>query len=133
MSNLNPQQFGYQNAEDRAPVDGVPLHQAKDQFHGLDENPHWWGDTSTSGTQQALAALRAHHNKPGEVEIYRGVPKEHEHINTGDWVTTSRDYAYNKPGNHVLAARVPTEHVRSTGDDIHEFGYSGPPIRGTTN
>lgn len=134
MNNLNPQQFDSYRLAHRAPVEGVPIHQAADAFPDVIEHPEWYGNAKSPYTREAHASLvRSQGNPEGEVDVYRALPKEHSHINPGDWVTTSRSYAQMHAAGlpyHVLHARVPAEHVISDGNDIHEFGYGGPQVAG---
>lgn len=70
------------------------------------------------------------------VRIYRAVPPEHLEINTGDWVTLSRDYAHEHgyaadggPDWPVVFADVSAALVWTDGNDPSEYGYAGPSMR----
>jgi hypothetical protein len=127
---------------------GIHQPQADDEspaIHNLDElfgpdvykNPHFFGHGDRVHDREAAVALRRAHNSPeSNVDIFRAVPHGVTSINTGDWVTTSPSYA-RQHGYHesdesqdwpVLKATVPAKHVRTGGNDIIEWGYSGPSI-----
>lgn len=71
------------------------------------------------------------------VTIYRAAPANVQVINTGDWVTTSLEYARihacqdDDAGNDwpIMVASVPARELYSEGD-LCEYGYAGPPITG---
>jgi hypothetical protein len=86
-------------------------------------------------TRQALMKVRG---KPDALmRMYRAAPHGVEHINTGDWVTPSEQYArvhayqteHSADDWPVLHADVPAHHLRAAGDYIPEFGYSGPSVK----
>ena len=64
------------------------------------------------------------------IEIYRAVPKQVNTINSGDWVTITKEYA-NEHGEAVLdndfkviSKVVPAYTLYTDGNSIHEFGYN---------
>ena len=83
------------------------------------------GDARERNVVKTLSALRGKPNAP--VTIYRGVPKDVNGINAGDWVTldakVAADYAAQHPGGKVISMQVPASHVTSWADSLLEFGY----------
>ena len=83
--------------------------------------------------QSHAAILAARGNPEAEITIYRGVPKDVDQINAGDWVTLSPDYAamhaadgYGPNGDEagkVISMKVKVKDVFSDGNDLNEFGY----------
>ena len=100
-------------------------------------HPHFYGHGDKVVDREAGRALQGAKGDPeAMVDIYRGVPHGVSSINQGDWVTTSPTYA-RQHGFHghdptkdwpVLHAQVPARHVSTGGNDIVEWGYSGPTI-----
>jgi 2'-5' RNA ligase len=95
-----------------------------------------WGGIGEPHEESLQAVRRAKGNPDAPVTIYRSVPHGIYHIRTGDWVTTSAQYAH-EHGMHpddpskdwpVLKATVPAKHVHTDGNDINEWGYNGPTI-----
>ncbi|MGY2747225.1 hypothetical protein [Arthrobacter sp. UYCu723] len=86
----------------------------------------------------AFAVAKQLRGRPhAEVRIFRAVPQGVDVINTGDWVTTSLDYARqhaiqdDEPANDwpVLTALVTAGELVNEGD-LCEYGYAGPAIAG---
>lgn len=79
------------------------------------------------------AISRAYGDPDAEITIYRGVPKDVDDINSGDFVTLSKKYAedhassgYGPMGEEsgkVLYKKVKVKDVFSDGNDLNEFGY----------
>jgi hypothetical protein len=74
-------------------------------------------------------------NAPGAlVTIYRALPAGIGVINSGDWVTPSKEYARGhgagETGWEVIAAQVPAGELWQNGDSYFEMGYSGDDIPG---
>ena len=79
------------------------------------------------------AISRAYGDPDAEITIYRGVPKDVDDINSGDFVTLSKKYAedhassgYGPMGDEsgkVLYKKVKVKDVFSDGNDLNEFGY----------
>jgi 2'-5' RNA ligase/GNAT superfamily N-acetyltransferase len=99
------------------------------------DNPDW-GSIGEPHEESLAAVRRAKGNPDAPVTIYRSVPHGVSHIRTGDWVSTSSQYAH-EHGMHptdasqdwpVLKATVPAKHVHTDGNDINEWGYNGPHI-----
>jgi hypothetical protein len=64
------------------------------------------------------------------IRIYRAVPKDVNTINSGDWVSTTEEYA-NEHGEAVLdndfkviSKTVPASTLYTDGNSIHEWGYN---------
>lgn len=107
-----------------------------------------WGRESIRVIQQ----VRGQPDAP--VTIYRAVPPGVTEINTGDWVALERGYALNHAEGRiteewgdeaeswvdvdppqdwpVLSITVPARMIRNGGNDLIEWGYFGPPVRGLT-
>ena len=94
----------------------------------------FYGDPRNSFDRQSHAAILAARGNPeAEITIYRGVPKDVDQINAGDWVTLSPDYAamhaadgYGPNGDEagkVISMKVKVKDVFSDGNDLNEFGY----------
>lgn len=92
----------------------------------------------THGPAWKVAALVAQsvEGKPDAlVAIYRAAPANVTTIHTGDWVTTSLEYARihacvdDDPANDwpVRVASVPAKTIYSEGD-LCEYGYNGPTL-----
>lgn len=85
-----------------------------------------------SSVVKKLLALQGHPDM--EVKIYRGDPSNGK-LNTGDWVTLSKEYAsiyaesgmYGSKGAVVHSYTVKASELSFDGDSIYEFGYWGPP------
>lgn len=131
----------YQRPFHRAPVadeDNAPLHDLPSLF-GDDvlDYPHYY--TSQSHDREMLAQLRkANGNPNAKVKIYRALPAEHSHMNRGDWVALSKQYAEthlkaitedpNAGEWHIISAEVPASSLWNEGNDLAEFGYDGEMI-----
>jgi 8-oxo-dGTP pyrophosphatase MutT (NUDIX family) len=118
---------------------GAPLHDLTQTFPS-DVYTHPQHYHPGGGDREAQQAMhRARGNPEAPVTIYRAQPKPHSSIRTGDWVSTSGDYARqhamsNSGEEHdmpVVKATVPAKHIWSPGDDLHEYGYWGPHIENT--
>jgi hypothetical protein len=119
---------------------GAPLHALDDERHGqfgLDvyDHPDYYG--SGQSNAEMVGAMRRARGKPdAPITIYRALPKRRTQIHTGDWVTTSAEYAH-QHGMHpddpdqdmpVIKANVPAKHLWTSGDELSEFGYHGPDV-----
>lgn len=117
---------------------GAPFYDLN-QMWGEDiyEHPEWYDsmDYGIKNIQRQLNQARGNPDHP--VVIYRALPPGITDINTGDWVTTSLPYARahamqsENPEEDFLIVRstVPAKHVW-TNNDLHEWGYHGPSLRG---
>lgn len=102
------------------------------------EHPEWYTAYNTGAifyqTLEQLRRARARAHRLPTVFVYRAMPKVSAGgFRTGDWVTLSEEYAKNEAeteGVPVYVARVPAKDVRWAGDDLMEFGYWGPPVKG---
>lgn len=92
-----------------------------------------------AGHHQAIRkAMSARGNPEAIVGLYRAVPKGVRDINTGDWVTTSRQYAREHAAisenpdedMDVLGFNARAKHITFGGNDAFEFGYVGPSKSG---
>lgn len=99
-------------------------------------HPHYYSDMSAPSSKQAHQVIKAVRGNPeAPVTIYRALPAEHAHkgIRTGDWVSTSPDYArehgmmeHEDDDWPVVKATVQAKHLYTNGDDLREYGYHGP-------
>ena len=85
--------------------------------------------TGSPYDDEALNIIRGMKNNPdADVTIYRAVPDNIDTINSGDFVTTTRQYASDHIGSdegyHIIEKRVKANELANNGDSIHEFGYS---------
>lgn len=115
---------------------GAPMHDPSSMLPDVHEHPEYYTSPYQTGSYQSWHALRSVKDKPDKtVMVYRAVPHGAKHINPGDWVTPSREYALlhassqSCPGcgknMQVLKARVKARHLHTEGD-INEWGYAGP-------
>jgi GNAT superfamily N-acetyltransferase/mRNA-degrading endonuclease RelE of RelBE toxin-antitoxin system len=121
---------------------GAPLH---DLTHGgmLPEDvythPHYYdygGEGMGSSFGESYRHILRTRGKPeAKVKIYRSLPAEHAHqgFRPGDWVTTSKEYArqhgQQSDSKHdwpVISTAVPAKHLWTEGNDLREYGYTGP-------
>lgn len=101
------------------------------------EHPEWYDsmDYGIKNIQRQLNEARGNPDHP--VVIYRAIPSGKTDINTGDWITTSLPYAREhavqseNPDEDwpIVRSTVPAKHVW-TNNDLHEWGYHGPNVRG---
>lgn len=132
--NLNPDQFGYRIMH-QAPTEGIPLHHAEEAFPDIHQHSEYYRTHEPQMDNRSLSVINKTRNKPdARVTVYRTVPHGVRTINTGDWVTPSKEYAQQE-GRHstdpakdqpVIHATVKAQHLYTDGDSIHEFGYAGP-------
>ena len=79
------------------------------------------GDKSANESWKALQEIKG---KPDtEITIYRASPKNE--LNSGDWVTFSKEYAKlsAEKDEKVFSYKVKAKDIIFAGDDINEFGY----------
>ena len=84
--------------------------------------------TGANFDKKAISIIQSIKGKPdAEVEIFRAVPMNVKDINSGDWVTTTKDYAYQHMGDmkdwHIISKKVKAKDIATDGNSIHEFGY----------
>lgn len=141
---LNPDQFNDSYRMSHRPAqDGPPLHdlEAADHFpKGVYDELHHYTHMSgrTVSDRESIGAVRSFRGRPNhKVTVYRAAPPGVTHINPGDWVALSPEYARqhaagagNPHGDGadwpVHRAQVPAKHVTNGGNDIVEWGYNGP-------
>jgi hypothetical protein len=91
------------------------------------------------GHHQAIRqALNARGNPDARVSLFRAVPKGVKEINTGDWVSTSKQYAREHAAisedpsedMDVLLIQTKAHNITFGGNDAFEFGYVGPTKHG---
>jgi hypothetical protein len=74
----------------------------------------------------AIKSMRTNPNKP--ITVYRAVPNSVNDFESGDWITTTREYAIDHIGNddgwHVISKSVKPNEINNDGNSIHEFGYN---------
>ena len=70
------------------------------------------------------------------VTMYRSLPSPHREVNTGDWVSSSAEYArqhgrQSDPADDwpVVKFEARADQLRTAGDSINEWSYHGPPVR----
>lgn len=131
-----PAKPAYQGSHEAPMNDGYanPLTRLTSSFpDDVYEHPDWYG----TADQETLAQLRSVRNDPEAlVTIYRAVPEDHQEINTGDWVTLSREYAeehasrvYDDVPGVVLSYQVPASQVFTDGNDLAEYGWTGAKLQ----
>ena len=84
--------------------------------------------TGASFDKRAISIIQSIRGKPdAEIEIFRAVPSGVKSINSGDWVTTTKEYAAQHMGDakgwHILSKKVKAKDIATDGNSIHEFGY----------
>ncbi|WP_334170295.1 hypothetical protein [Sinomonas sp.] len=96
---------------------------------------HGFGECDAETMEQLRRVRDVSH---GLVRVYRAVPPGLGQINTGDWITLSKDYARqhamrDDTAAHdwpIIYADVPAQTVLSDGKDLDEYGYAGPSLAG---
>lgn len=114
---------------------GAPLHDVENMMPGFYDRPHQYNFGQEHYWDSADEILKAKGNPEKKIRIYRALPAEHagKGFNTGDWVSTSKDYARthgmdSKGSKHdwpVISTVVPAKHLHTEGD-VHEWAYNGP-------
>ena len=132
------EQFSEYRGQHQPDLEGPAIHEI-DQLFPSDvyDRPDLYAHGDPRTAREAGRALqRSRGNPEAQVDVYRAVPHGVEGINPGDWVTTSPSYA-RQHGRHatdpaqdwpVLSARVAAQHVRTGGNDVIEWGYTGPAV-----
>lgn len=116
---------------------GSPHHDiSEDVMPGLYDNPEWHDHSGESSYWDAFRHVLRTRGKPeAKVTIYRSLPAEHAHqgFRPGDWVSTSEEYArrhgqQSDPEHDwpVIRTTVPAKHLQTEGNDLREWGYTGP-------
>lgn len=127
----------------RPSEDGPPLHDLLDGDlapRDIYDQPQWYTGYDGPQLHETVERLRFARGRPErKVWIFRAAPRESGgRFNAGDWVSLSRTYGMNHAKHPtdpaqdtpVYAAQVPASTVRWAGDDLMEFGYWGPPVKG---
>lgn len=123
--------------------EGPPAHDLLEDGEGFAppdilDNPHYYTAFKSQLRSFWPTILKAQ-GKPGaRIKVYRALPSQYDEFNRGDWVTLSYEYAKDHAdrGNvsgddaHVIEATVPASTVRWDGDDLMEWGYFGPTVKG---
>lgn len=116
---------------------GAPLHDVEEMMPDFYTHPHYYNTGQEHFWDSANKIIKARGNPEKKVQIYRSLPADyaHEGFHTGDWVTTSKDYARehgkateDKGSEHdwpIISTRVPAKHLHTEGD-VHEWAYNGP-------
>ena len=91
---------------------------------------HYYGSGDKISDTQSYNIIKKTRNNPdAEVTIYRAVPNNVENINSGDWVTLSKNYAKThgesniKSGYKILEKKVKAKNLFTNADSFNEFGY----------
>ena len=89
------------------------------------DKPNNYENLRDKSTKQSFEVLkRIKGNPETEVTIYQASPKKE--LNTGDWVTLSKEYAKGEAlteGVKVHEFKVKAKDIQFAGDSINEFGY----------
>lgn len=131
--------FSYRGAHKAPGPDfGAPLHDLTGggQMYPADvysaKAAQYYGTGYPRADKEAFdLARRVKGNPDAEVTMYRAVPKDESisNINTGDWVTLSKDYAKTHGESvfgkdyKILSQKVKAKDLWTNADSIHEFGY----------
>lgn len=96
-------------------------------------HPEWYFTGDTRSDWESFSVLSRAKGRPGKiVRIIRAVPEGVNQINSGDWVTLSRNYAKQHAASqseasgqkwHTISKLVPAHEVWWNGDSINEFGW----------
>ena len=81
-----------------------------------------------------IAALKAKGKPDAEITIYRAVPKNVENINSGDWVTTSKQYAKQHgertlDGDYKIITKKVKARTLSSEGYPYELGYNESVVK----
>lgn len=112
-----------------------PITRLTEGFFGADvyDHPEYYGSFDDE-TMKQLVAVRD--DPSARVVVYRAVPAAHRELNPGDWVTLSREYAethaFDLEGERmdgvVISHSVRATLVFTDGNDLSEYGYTGPRL-----
>lgn len=116
---------------------GAPHHDIGDDvMPDLYSHPEHYDHSKESSYWDSFRHVVRTRGKPeAKVKIYRALPAEHAHqgFRPGDWVTTSKEYARQhgresdpKHDWPVISTTVPAKHLQTDGNDLREWGYTGP-------
>jgi 8-oxo-dGTP diphosphatase len=97
-----------------------------------------WHEYALGATSDSLDKVFRSRGWPSrKVWAYRALPSPHREVNTGDWVSTSKEYAlqearhsYNRDDDYpVVKFQARAEHLRNEGNSLDEWSYHGPPVK----
>lgn len=121
---------------------GAPFHDVEGMMQGYhDRKPSLYDNHARAGEhwvshESDEQLRRARGNPEADVNIYRALPREHREINSGDWVSSSANYARQHAESNlhtmpwaVIKSTVKAKHLHTEGD-MNEWGYHGPDISG---
>lgn len=95
----------------------------KDFF--TNEGISYYGSGNVKNDTKIFGILKKAQNNPQQkITVYRNVPQNVKEINSGDWITLSKEYAINhNPEGKVLSKKVKVSDVFTDGNDIYEQAY----------
>lgn len=135
------ERFGGYGREHNPAADGPPAHDLVEDGNFLEGSDVLTHPEHYTGFRSLLpsfwnSVLKAQGKPSARLTLYRAVPPSVDGINRGDWVTLSLSYAKQhlrsngEEGWGILRAEVPASTLRFAGDDLMEFGYWGPTVKG---
>jgi len=114
--------------EDAAPIYDLTMNGVyPDDVYGPN-GPSWYG-TGDGTDRDAWNKVMSLKDKPNAfVTIFRAVPKGVTQINSGDWVTITKQYAIDHGEGmneeyDVISKRVQAEKIYTDGNSILEWGF----------
>lgn len=116
------------------PEDNSPLHDLTDIYGDDIYSPNalrYYGTGDSVSDRESLSVImKARGNPNMMVTIYRAVPKNVSEINSGGWVTLSKNYAKKHGASWVrdgviISKKVAARTLFTNGDSMNEFGYWG--------
>ena len=118
------------------PDDGAQAHDMGAGIHfpaDILTNPEWYTGFRSYLREFWSEMLKAQGQPGAQITIYRALPQEYNTFSKGDWVTPSYRYAKDhaeETGWHIIKAAVPARTPIFAGDDLMEWGYWGPTVKG---
>lgn len=135
----NPNAFSYRGSHKApSPEFGAPLYDLTGggQMYPADvyspKAVQYYGTGYPKADREAFSlAQKVKGNPEAEVTMYRAVPKDDKikTINSGDWVTLSKEYAKTHGESalnnnyKIIEQKVKAKDLWTNADSIHEFGY----------
>lgn len=103
----------------------------------IHEHPDWYIESDGPGAWDSWDKVRKSRGWPSRrVTMYRSLPSPHRGVNTGDWVSSSADYARQHGAQQdpaddwpVVKFEARADQLRTEGNSINEWSYHGPPIQ----
>lgn len=139
LLNPNPNAFSYRGSHKApSPEFGAPLYDLTGggQMYPADvyspKAVQYYGTGYPKADREAFSlAQKVKGNPEAEVTMYRAVPKDDKikTINSGDWVTLSKEYAKTHGESalnnnyKIIEQKVKAKDLWTNADSIHEFGY----------